>query len=856
MNRRLKTALFILMFFLSMAALGSGIVSYYFQEEVMRFVIESINKQVSSRIQVGSAHFSVIRKFPNAAVEFRHVLMSPAKDFDTLSFEPARSRHLLSAGKVFVELNLFRLLSGDYRIKEIEVYNGSINLLTDKNNRNNFNLWKTSENSTGDTAPIELQNVTLHNMDVYYGHHQTNTTISLYAGRAQLSGRFTHLQYSVSAGWHGSVRFFSIGDDVLIRDKPLELSGKLDAGQNTFTIHKCDVTLAKVKMTVSGGFSVDEEIVLDLLVDGKQLDYASLVSLLPESYGQKLHDYSGKGNMIFAASIKGKAGNGAIPQMEATFGMAQGQIARRHSKIKLSGLSFSGTFTTGVKNQRTTSTLHIKDFACNIGDGLIKGNLVMQNFARPQITARISAMMDMEQICLFFPAGQIASAGGRMRCELTANTRLKNLQLAKTDDMDQLKIDGTVKFENASVHLRDPGWRLSGINGSMQVGQRITTNNLSLTLNGNDMKINGYLDRWSTFLLNRSKTVYVKANVWSQMICADSLLTTSAPTSGDLLSVTENTVQESGAPLLPANVELESNLETVKFRYGKFEAESMKAHLVYHPGILEIRSLGFAAMSGKLTGNGVISNDMENRIHVRGETVLDRFEVGQLFRSFDNFGQDVICSDHVKGRLSGDLGFAIGWDHQMNLLQDELNVEGLLNLNGGELINFEPMNHLSSFVALEELQNIHFSNLRTRISVKNRKITLPQTDIRSSAFDITGSGEHFFDNSYTYRVKILLSELLAAKARRAKRENRENEYPEDGGKRTALYLKVVGKSDDFKITYDARSAKTSIAEDIRNERQTMKSILKEEFGFFRKDTLVKPAKPDNSGQLKFTFDDE
>jgi hypothetical protein len=192
----------------------------------------------------------------------------------------------------------------------------------------------------------------------------------------------------------------------------------------------------------------------------------------------------------------------------------------------------------------------------------------------------------------------------------------------------------------------------------------------------------------------------------------------------------------------------------------------------------------------------------------------------------------------------------------MRLLQDEVAVEGLMNLNGGELVNFEPMNNLSRFVALEELQNIRFSNLQTRISVRNRKITFPQTDILSSAFDITGSGEHLFDNSYTYRVKILLSELLAAKARRAKRENRENEYTEDGGKRTALYLKVTGKGEDFKISYDTQSVKASIAEDIRNEKQTLKSILKEEFGWFRKDTLVKPVTPENTGKLRFTFDDD
>jgi len=856
MNRFLKISLISLLSLASLLAMGSGVVSYFFKDEVIGFVIESINKQVTSRIQVQSVHFSVIRKFPNAAVEFKHVVMSPAKDFDTLSFEPEHSRHLLVAESVFAEMNLFRLLTGDYRITCIEVHHGSINLLTDQNSRHNFIFWKIPEKTTGGSSYIELENVTLRNVDVYYGHRKSNTVLSLYSGWSQLSGKFSNQQYSMSADWQGAVHIFSLDNDVFIRDKDLELSGTIDVDDNIFTIRRSDLSLAKVKTNVSGGFSTGDEIVLDLHVEGKQMDYASLVSALPETYAQKFHDYPGKGEINFAASIKGKVGNGVIPKIEAQFSMTQGQIAHRKSKNKVTGLSFNGTFTTGDKNRRSTSLLHISDFACNIGGGNIKGNFSFQNFAKPQITARISSTTDLGQVLDFFPNQHIVSAGGAMRCELTAKLRLKNLTFSQSSDIEQLELDGTVKFSNVSAHLHAPAYRFSNINGSLQVGNHVSTNNLSLIFNGNDLKINGYMERWSSYLLKRSKTLYVKANVSSQHICVDSLLMTGASVSGKSSSNVANVIQESAAPILPANIEFDAHLDVAKFRYQKFEAEQMKARLVYQPRILEIRSMSFSSMSGKLTGTGAIANQQANHIYVQGETTLDRMDVKQLFHTFDNFGQDVLRAEHVKGNLSGDLGFAIGWDKRMSLQQDKIAVEGMLNLYSGELVNFEPINNLSRFVALEELQNIRFSNLQLRVSIKNRKITFPQTDIRTSAFDIISSGEHHFDNRYTYRVKILLSELLAAKARKAKLENRENEYTEDGGKRTALYLKIEGKGDEFKISYDQQSAKASVAQDIRNEKQTLKGILKEEFGWFKKDTLVKPTTPENSGKLRFTFDDD
>jgi hypothetical protein len=857
MNRCLKIFFISLLSLTALLAVSSGIVSYFFQDETIGVVIESINEQVTSRIQVRSAHFSVFRKFPNAAVEFKHVVMDPAKDFDTLSFDPAHSRHLLVAESVFAELNLFRLLAGDYRITRIEVHDGNINMLTDKNGKHNFIFWKAPEKSTGENSPIELQNVTLRNVEVYYSHKRSNTVIALHADRSRLSGRFSSQQYSLSADWQGTVRLLSVDEDVFIRDKALELTGKLDADHHVFTIRRSELTLAKVEMTVSGGFSTGGDVELDLHAEGRQMDYTSLVSVIPDPYGQKLHDYPGKGDVDFAVDIKGKAGGGSMPHIEAQFGMRQGQMTHRQSKIKLTGLSFTGTFTTGEKNRRATGALHIRDFGCNIGSGTIKGRLSMQNFVQPQITAKIAGNTDLGQLYRFIPGKQIASAGGRMNCDLTVNARLKHLLLTKTSDIDRLELQGTVKLNDASVYLREPAYRFNRINGSLQFGNRMVINNLTLMLHGNDFKIEGYMERLTSYLLKRSKTVYLKANVSSQLACIDSLLLSGTRATGKAVPAAASRNAEGTAPLLPASIDFDANIEVAKFRYRKFEAEGMKAHLVYQPRILEIQSIGFSFMSGKVTGSGTVANDGINNIHALGETMLNQVEVKHLFRAFDNFGQNVLCAEHVRGRLSGDLAFAVGWDSRMRLRQDEVTVEGRMDLDGGELVNFEPLSNLSRFVALEELQNIRFSKLHTRVSVRNRQLIFPQTDIQTSTFDILGSGEHHFDNSYTYRVKILLSELLAAKARKAKRENQENEYSEDGGKRTALYLRIAGQGDDFTISYDKQSAKASVAADIRNEKQNLKNILKEEFGWFKKDTsLVKSTEPANTGKLRFTFDEE
>ena len=843
MRRFFKITVISLLSIALVFATGICIVSFFFKDDALKFVIESVNRQITTRIEVQSADFSVIRKFPNASVEFKNVVIYPSADFDATGFDSDHSQQMLTAESVFAEMNIIRLITGDYRITSIEVRNGNINMLTDKNGKHNFIFWKKNDDSD-ERAPIELQNVTLRGVEIYYSHINSNTTLSLYADRTQFNGKFSSKKYAMSADLHGVVNMLSIDNDIFIRDKTLELFGKLDVDDNVFSISKGDFSLAKIDLTVAGGFSTDGEVNLDLRFEGKQIEYNSLTSLLPDFYGQYLHDYPGSGNVNFDASVKGRADRGNSPRIEALFGMTQGQVTHRQSQISLTGLSFAGSFTNGANNNRTTSALQINNFGFNFGGEAIRGSFSMQNFARPQISLKIAGNADVEQLHRFIPGKQILSAGGMINCDMTVNMRLKRLSLSNTDDIEHLALQGTVNLNEASMFLREPEYQFSSINGTLQFGARVTTNNLSLVLNDNDFKIEGYMDHLTTYLLKRSQSVYVRANVSSQKLNVNSLL------------ASENSSNGTNS-IFPENIFFEANVDVANFSFGNFAAERMNVHLVYRPLNLEIQSLDFSTMSGNIRGSFTVANEIRsNDIRVFGATTLERVDVKQLFRAFDNFGQETLRTEHISGRFSGDFYFVAVWDYRMRLRNDLLTLEGRMELEGGELVNFEPMNSLSRFVALEELQNIRFSNMNTRVTIRDRKITFPHTDVHSSAMDISMSGEHDFDNNYSYRIKILLNELLAAKARNSKRENRENEYIEDGGRRAALHLLASGNGADFRISYDQQSARASIAEDIRNERQNLRSILNEEFGWFSRDTLVtRPATPSNSGQLRFIFDD-
>ena len=123
--------------------------------------------------------------------------------------------------------------------------------------------------------------------------------------------------------------------------------------------------------------------------------------------------------------------------------------------------------------------------------------------------------------------------------------------------------------------------------------------------------------------------------------------------------------------------------------------------------------------------------------------------------------------------------------------------------------------------------------------------------------NLSFSGSHTFNHDIDYRIKVLLSDLLANKARKAKKENTEFGIEQkDDSRKMALFLKVYGTVDKPKFAYDKIGLTEKVKEDIRVEKQNLKSILKDEFGLYKKDSTVKvPEKTVKPTQMQFEWEE-
>jgi hypothetical protein len=102
---------------------------------------------------------------------------------------------------------------------------------------------------------------------------------------------------------------------------------------------------------------------------------------------------------------------------------------------------------------------------------------------------------------------------------------------------------------------------------------------------------------------------------------------------------------------------------------------------------------------------------------------------------------------------------------------------------------------------------------------------------------------------------MLLSEFLSKK--RKKNSTKVSEFgtiEDDGLGRTSMLLKVIGRGENLKVGYDLKAASGEIKNSIKSEKQTLKTILNQEYGWYKNENKSTVKPPEKKSKVKISWD--
>jgi hypothetical protein len=827
------------------------IISVFYQEEVRELMIGEINKHVNTEIRVKEMKFSVLRKFPRASVEFRDVVIMVPEDYKRTGTGGFDSDTLFFAQNLFLQFNLRDIFNKRYRVTGLNARNGVLYLATNSEGQVNYRFWKTPDSSPDDFE-FDLQNVRLSGYRFQFGNHLKGMFLDSDMRRIEMKGNFSRSVNHISGMLQGTRLEFTHQEFSYSDDQDFSLRALLNVSENLISIGQGTVDISGIRLLASGEYE-SENGNINMEFTGENLDIASFIDLLPSTTRKELDKYRFDGKFDFDAAVTGSLAGTNTPSINAGFTTRRGVVQRKDTGVRLREINLKGEYSNGSRQSAQTSKIAISNFSCVFGKGSITGSAGISNLTRPLINFDINASFLLEELAGFYQPANILQMAGTVRTELSGRGQLERFVMPGIRELNSMELDGYLEIGDGVMEVFEGRYIASLINGELYFGRRIRTPGLSFNVGSDHFLIEGEIDNGLPWLLGDDITMSISGSLYSENLNIDNYLETRSP--GD--PVQEG---ESEKLLLPRNLELSLDFLIENLDFRKFNSSGFTGKLSYKPYMLTINTVDFNSMEGSVNGNGVIVQRVNGDFIVQSRLQLQNVDMQNMFLTFNNFGQTFIHGENLKGRLSGNLSFISEWDRELKLKSEQIVADSKVEIRSGELIDFEPMLGLARYIDVDELRHIRFSTLHNEIFIRNKLVTIPQMDINSSAINITGSGTHHFNGQFDYRLRLNLSDVLYGRSTRSRPENTKYGIVEDDGLgRTSLHLRVSGTSDDYSVSYDHRAVREVIRNNIANERNVLRQLLHDEFGWFRSDSTLKenPDAGTSAGRgFRITWDEE
>lgn len=821
------------------------VILHLYEDEIKQYAIDELNEYLTTDVQVRNIELSIFHDFPNASLEFDHVFIA-----DAYKHNDSKDT-LLYADQLFFHFNLLDIWRGNYNVKRGSIHGGKINLKTTQSGDVNYGIVKPSADTVGaNNFSFLFELLKVDRVAFNYVNASTRQVYNLFIHDALLSGDFSASQYDLAAAGKLHINKLKSGSLTLIADKEAELDIGMNINTDTkmYRLSHGNLNVEKMIFDVTGFIDSNS---IDLAVVGKEIRIADLANSLTAQNSAAVN-YSGEGLFNFDALIKGQLGRTIMPSIEADFEVMNGTIIEPNNQLKIHTINVAGSYQNKQKNRE--EQLDFDSFSFKLLNSHFKGSGQMKNFAQPIFRTKAVGDLDLLAFNDFFQFENVDELSGNVKLDLSCVIQFFDPEYRK-DKFAFTESYGSIELSKVVFKASDRKLRFTDISGNVLVkGKDAATKNLVINTANSNLVLNGAMKNLIPYLEGTGSLGLI-ASLESSKIDLNEFLNASAEE--------ENETTTKKQFELPHNLNANLELNLKSFNWDNHVFKNIRGQFLLANRKATISKFKLNTLGGTVTGSLTLNNLLAQGNSVDGDLDFSKIDVKSLFKEWDNFNQTSITDQHLSGTVGGSVNLLLLFDTYFDLIEEKIFALSTIKIKNGALINMETMKAVTDYMrsnkALklmlnkhidqfeEKLMQLKFSELSNQIEIKNRRITIPKMMIHTNALDVSLFGWHDFDNAIEYHFSFRFRQL------KSKPTYTEFGKIEDDGLGIIIYMTMSGSVDNPVFTLDKDELKNELKENLNQEKSTIKSMLKTEFGLFQKDTTIKEQVIDNKKEVEFIY---
>jgi len=791
---------------IALLSLLLSFVVYQFKDKLIQLVVLELNKDLNTKVLVEKIDIAFWKTFPYVSLEFHKIEM---KGSDPLNGAP-----LLKADKLFLSFNIMELYGGNYEIAKTSIENADLHFIISPDGSNNFSvLKKKGKEATKSSLSMKLEKVTFKNVNVVFENKINEQEYNIFCQQGVASFHSKGRSWNVGLVGDLFVHKISVEKRDYLARKELKLNTSMvfDDVTGYYTVNPSDITIGNSLFNLEGKFGVRTGQDIELRLSGKETSIHTILALLPADISQKLGVYKSQGNVYFKGTLKGKVDSHYAPEAIFVFGCRNVSFWHPDYLKKVEGLSFKGMYSSGRRSLGQTSYLKLEGLEGNIDNRDFTADLEVKNFADPYIKFSFNGSFNMESLVKIIGWKDVENVSGELSADLFFEGKKKDLEQKHT--LSHISSFGNIQLRNTNFTIVHNKLKISDVHTLFSFDNNsVHLHELSAKAQGQDILLKGYVYNHLAYLAGTRNDLDGELQLQSDFLDLEKWVSLAGASSSN-----ENRSNES---VFKAEAKFNFQCNVKKLVYKTFTTYNVRGKMTLQNKTLKADDIFMKAAGGSFMLDGQLDMHKPEPLIFEGKARCTDVRVDSLFTLFDNFGQDFLVANQLKGNLNVTADLYIPLNKDFRILPKSSKALLIVSIKNGELNEFAPLQKLSKFIDAKDLYNVRFQELKNTIRIENERIYIPEMEIKSNLNSVSVLGTQGFDGSLDYKLKVSLKNF--------KKKDKDEAFGaiKEDGTNTMLFLTLRGTTKDFKVAYDAEAVKAKLKDSWKEEKAEFKSLFK------------------------------
>lgn len=800
---RLTKYIILILIFLVLIISGSlFIITKIYGEEIKELALEEINQQLTSQIIVENIELSAFTHFPSISLEFKNILINDPIIIDDT---------LLHANKAYLNFDIYDLINKRYIVRKLVLTKGMFNILTNEKSEKNYLVFKKNDNSENKSFKFLLNQFTLIDFKISYKNSLLNQEFDFKVKNSNLIGQFSNKEYDLNIISNMKVNTFILDDINYINSKTTKTEVELHVINNPFSINikKGGFEIGKMNFLVQGNYLSAEKDIVDLKIKGNQIEILEIFSVLPKKYSKLSKQYISKGILNFEGHLNGELNNNKRLNFSVNFNALDAYLKDKLNDIELEKVNVEGVF----NNQK--QELKIINFSSLINEKTLNGFGSISNFKDPMYSLTLNGRIDLNNN-IFSNYLKDLSLEGETEFTLESKivTKKGNLLFEKINgNLNSKKI--VLEDNLKSIHLK-----LNNLDLNFSKKELVIITKKS-SFNKDDFDLKMSIKNWDKIMFSDSKKLKIIYDLNMTKFHLDDFI--------KLFSVKDSSGKK-------YQFEFEGELFAEELYYDSFIASNVSAEKIIFNNSLRIKNLIMESFDGAASLN-IYNSDLSAKNQtwfINGD--LFRINSKKLMKSFDNFNQEFLINEQINGEFSSDFSSTLVFDSEsnFNLQKSKFKSENLFEnivISENNFLNdiflfFKKSVITRNIIDIDyydkRISKVNFKNFNSNIIFSNGTLKISKTNFKNNVLDFTFYGNYKMNDLVDYHLNFNWADIVK------KNKSKSNIVEENKIEGKQLFLKIWGPLDDLTYGFDKSEIKNERRVKIKNEKETIKKIIKGE----------------------------